>query len=291
METNSDMVFGRRVYFLCPEDAVRNDLVFKIIQNEFEVYVLDDADIAREILAGTTSILFVNIDAPAPRVSWEDYIIALKASDDFSRVGIGVVTRQNSKELRELYIMGIGVECGVVTLHPGLENVAHVIMEVLRSNDAVGRRNSVRVDCAGDPSVRCYFEANDGTLEAQVVNLSSQGVACADFAPRPPRPQEYFPVIRLVLQGREVSLSGRFFDSRDTEEGPLYITIYDRVVDANEREKVHKFVQQRLQDSVNSRLLGLRRLLEKRRRRRIVKVAALSAASLVLIAGALYFLV
>lgn len=290
MNSNEEMVYGRRVYFLCPHDAVRNDLVFKIIQNEFEVYTLDDPDIAREIVADTSSILFINVDAPDPGDSWADYVIGLKAGEEFSRLGIGIVTSRNSRDLRELYIMQIGVDCGVVTLQPGMDNVAHVVLEILRSNDAVGRRNSVRVNCADDPDIQCSLETSGESLTAKVLNLSSQGLACVGFSPRPPRDREYFHRILLDLHGEEVSLSGRFFDMRPVDGGFLYVIMYDRAVASEERGKVHKFVQQRLQQTVNTRLSGLQRQLERRSRVRITRVALLSGLSVALLAAALYFL-
>lgn len=291
MTMSDEMIYGRRVYFLCPHDAVRNDLVFDIIRNEFEVYVLDDPDVAKEIVAGTSSILFVNIDATEPKVDWQEYLIDLKARESFSRVGVGVITGRTDRDVRRLYIMEIGVDCGVVTLKPQLHNVAHVIMEILRSNDAIGRRNAVRVNCADDPEIRCRLVTSEDTLEARVLNLSSQGLACGEFSPRPPKPQEYFKAIELSLHGKEVRLSGRHFDMRPEDGDPLHVILYDRAVEPDEREKVHRFVQQSLQSNVNDTLIGLQRQLEKRRRSRFIRVSVFALVSLAVLAAVLVFLV
>lgn len=288
---SDEMIFGRRVYFLCPHDAVRNDLVFDIIRNEFEVYVIDDPQVAKEIIAGTSSILFVNIDAEEPKVDWQEYLIDLKGRDSYSRVGVGVITERTDQDVRRLYIMEIGVDCGVVTLKPQLHNVAHVIMEILRSNDAIGRRNAVRVNCTDDPDIRCRLETSDDVLEARVLNLSSQGLACGEFTPRAPKPQEYFKTIDLMLHGRDVRLSGRHFDVRTERGEEIHVVLYDRAVQSEEREKVHRFVQQSLQSNVNHTLVGLQRQLEKRRRSRFLRVSVLAFLSLAVLAAILLFLI
>lgn len=290
MRTNQEILFGRRVYFLCPSESVRSDLVFEIIQNEFEVYVLDDPDVAAEIVAGTDSILFVNVDAECGSIDWQEYLIGLKADERFARVGVGVITARTDEDIRRLYIMEIGADCGVVTLNPELHNVAHVIMEVLRSNDAIGRRNAVRVNCADDEDIHVRFEASDGELEASVSNLSSQGLACSRFSPREPRPQEYFRSIRLSLRGEDVMLSGRLFDVRNENSEKLQVILFDRAVSAAEREKVHRFVQRSLQENVNHTLLGLQQELERRRRKRVARVGMLLGVGLAVVAAALVFL-
>ena len=111
---------GKRVFFLYPHSVLQDQLVSKIIEQEYEVYLLSDHVKALKILGVyNDSILFVNIDERLKEKEWEEYIKGIMSSEGTKNVRTGIVSYNENKELAEKYLMDLMVPCGFIRLKRG----------------------------------------------------------------------------------------------------------------------------------------------------------------------------
>ena len=106
---------GRKVFLLYPHSVIQDDLIYTLVQSEYEVYRLKDHNRALRILEKfPDSILFINIDERLDESEWEEYIRGIARNPALDSIRIGILSYNNNEELKKKYLMDIGITCGFI---------------------------------------------------------------------------------------------------------------------------------------------------------------------------------
>jgi len=242
---------GRKVFFLYPPSVVKDELVARLLEQEYEVYMLKDVGMADRLLARyPSSIVFVNIDAVKSESEWETWIRAKIANLAPSGLGIGILTYNQDDELQKKYLMDIGIQCGFVRLKLGLEESARILISTLQANEAKGRRKYVRANCSGDGLSSINIREGAITAMGTLQDISVVGFSCV-LEPDPTfKKNTILHDVQLKLRASLVKIEAVVFGSRITEGGTQYVMILTPRVDAGTREKIRAYIQYALQSEI-----------------------------------------
>jgi hypothetical protein len=198
-------VLGKKVFFLYPP-PVLTEVIDILANQEFEVYLVRDHERLRRLAASfPDAILFANIDGVLEEAGWIAYIEGLRR--EAPAVGIGIVTLNDSAELRQKYLMDIQVQCGFVVLNIGSAKTAEILTKTLEANEARGRRKFVRALCP--PGVGQFaVDIGGATLRGGLTDLSSAGMAIEPDDDTSLRVGTLLRDISLTIKGSRILVSG-----------------------------------------------------------------------------------
>ncbi len=250
--TNAE-ISGKKVFLLYPHSVVQEELLHTLITQEYEVTLLKDHRRALRILEQfPDSILFINIDDKLSEEEWEEYIRGIIGNAAFTEVRIGILSYNNDAELKQKYLMDIGVQCGFIQLKLGLAQSTKIILTALEASEARGRRKYVRVNCKDDKNAIFNVRISDTVLPGNIVDVSSIGMAVS-FDNADPKLQKntLLEGIQLRLRSSLVSVSGVVLGFRDAKPR-IYVIIFTPKTSNAEKLKLRRYIIQALQSSIDS---------------------------------------
>jgi len=237
MEPND---LGKKIFFLYPPQVL-TEAVDELARLEFEVYLARDHERLKRALASfPSSILFMDIDERLDDAGWEAYARSLRS--DMPDLGLGVVTLNDDARLRELYLMGLQVQCGYVVLKLGASKTAEILAKTLEANEARGRRKFVRATCG--PGVgQCNVENEGLTLRADLTDLSSAGMALRFEGEPALRAGSVLKSIAISVKGQRLIASGVVVAKRIGPDGPVHVVMFTPAsLDETRRDKLKSLV-------------------------------------------------
>lgn len=246
---------GKKVFFLYPPSVVSEELVWEVVKNEYEVYLLKDHKGLKRLLPRyNDSIVFINIDAGQSEDAWESYIRELATDPRTKDVRIGVLTYNKNEELARKYLMDLGIQAGFVTLSLGLDESAGIVLRMLEANEARGRRRYVRAQVL-DRAAASFNVQIDGVLQSGFVqDISSVGMACS-FEPDTSVPvRTYLRDMQLRLRGQAVTVSGVITGSRRSDDHNVHVVMFDPRQGDAFRTKVRRFIHRQLNRQITKEL-------------------------------------
>jgi hypothetical protein len=249
--------YGKKVFFLYPPSVVKDEMVKDLIDDEYEVYLLQNHHQAAKLFREyRDSVVFINIDYNLRGgETWEDYIKALMENEVTKDLKIGVVSYESDKELIEKYLMEMMVPCGFVRLSQGFKESLSIIKKALDANEAKRRRKYVRVKCK-DPMKATFIITKDGkTYTGKVMDISSFGMSISFDEAKTTlfENKEYLQNIQLRLNGVLCRASG-FVIGRVDGIRVANIVIFSKETSQSSREKIHNFVHHCLQYEIDQKL-------------------------------------
>ncbi len=230
------MDYGKKVFFLFPPSVVKDELVFRLLEQEYEVYMLRDATAAKRLLAFyPDSLLFANIDDGMSEPEWEMWILGVLAEPSTANVGIGILTYNASDDLRRKYLMEIGTKCGLIHMKLGIDESTRLLLATLNANEAKGRRRYVRAECSGISAVgfSCVFTPDPGFVKNTLVSD-----------------------IQLRLRGALLTMSAIVFGIREQEGTSTYVFLFSPPLSGDSRTKISRYIQTALQTFIDVKAKG-----------------------------------
>jgi len=251
------MDYGKKVFFLFPPSVVKDELVFRLLEQEFEVYMLRDAVAAKRLLAlYPDSLLFANIDDGMSEPEWEMWILGVLAEPATSGVGIGILTYNASDDLRRKYLMDVGTKCGLIHMKLGIDESTRLLLATLNANEAKGRRRYVRAECSGDrlSSINLHHEGKK--ISGKIKDISVVGFSC-DFSFDPGYAKNTLVTdIQLSLRGALLSVNAIVLGIREQEGIPTYVFLYTPPLFGDSRTKIRRYIQIALQAFIDAKAKG-----------------------------------
>ncbi|MBN1646966.1 MAG: PilZ domain-containing protein [Spirochaetales bacterium] len=246
---------GRKVFFLNPHSVIQDELVYEIVKNEYEAYLVFDYKRLIQILREyTDSIIFINIDDDSmPEAEWEKYITNI-LKDRTLDVKIGILTYNSSPELSKKYLMDVGVQCGFVVLKLGLEQSRKIILATLEANEAKGQRMFVRAQCM--PNAATFnLKFRTDLIKGQINDISSVGMSCFFDSRVDPAKGTLFKEVQLILKGKIVRVDAIVMGKREVEgSGFLYVLLFSKKINPGEKQKIHRYIYETLQQNLNAKM-------------------------------------
>ena len=250
-----DADIGKKIYFLYPHSVIQDEVVYEIVKNEYEAYLVrDHKKIVNELRENPDSILYVNIDDDnMTEPEWEKYVKNIM-SDNTLQVRIGIMTYNNNQELAQKYLMELGVQCGFIVLKIGSDSSRRIILRTLEANEAKGKRKFVRAQCV--PGTAHFNIKYDGSqVNGEINDISSVGMSCSFSKSIDPPKGAFFKAVQLILKGKIVMVDAVIMGKREMEEGGvLYVMLFGKNIQPIEKSKIHRFIYEALQQVLNNRL-------------------------------------
>jgi hypothetical protein len=168
----------KKVFFLNPP-PVLFEIVDELARREFEVYLVRDHVRLKRILElDPEALVFINIDdEKLDEMGWIQYIDELQNKPGTAGVRIGIITlNDRPPEVKHDYFINHHVACGFIVLNIGAAKTTEILVTTLEINEARGQRRFVRAACPPG-SGTCVFEFEGALLKAEIIDLSSAGMA------------------------------------------------------------------------------------------------------------------
>ncbi|WP_321990886.1 PilZ domain-containing protein [Marispirochaeta aestuarii] len=243
---------GRKVFLLYPHSVFQDDLIYTLVQSEYEVYRLKDHNRALRILEKfPDSILFINIDERLDESEWEEYIRGIAGNPALDSIRIGILSYNNDEELKKKYLMDIGITCGFIQLKLGLKESTKIILTVLEASEAKGRRKFVRVSCEHDSSAQFNVRVFDTVVTGKIIDISSIGMAMQFDTDPELQKNTLLEGIQLRLRSSLINLSGVVMGFRE-EKPKRYVVLFTPKTAASEKTKIRRYIIQTLQGFIES---------------------------------------
>ncbi len=238
---------GKKVFFLYPPSVIRDNLISHLIEQEYEVYMLNDHILANRILhLFPTSIIYVNLDANLGEAEWEEWIRKTMADPVTATVGIGIVSYNSDEALHKKYLMDIGIQCGYIKLKLGMEESTRILLATLKATEAKGRRKYVRASCASDSLSSVNIKDLNKQVTGNIHDISVVGFSCS-FQPDPQfKKGMVLHDVQLKLRGSLLKVEALIYGTR-SDDGITYVMLFTQGLESAPRQKIRNYLQIALQ--------------------------------------------
>ncbi len=257
---NTEEIFGRKIFFLNPAYSVKKDIVAKLQDNEFEVYIIDNYRDAKNLLRkNRNSILFINIDAQLSVGSWFNFIRSFEKEEILSTIYIAVITERLKQADSEVFEKHGNIEGGVIDFEQGIDAIAKKIDKILESTNAKGRRQYVRANLSYDKDASLFWNHGSKMHQLKLLDISSVGMAV-----KVPKVLENQIIaknfllqdVTMRLGTKQLLIQAVIFAVKQTAEGTIWIlllhpsTVHSTKLEI--RHYVSKTIQERLMTTINN---------------------------------------
>lgn len=223
-----------------------------LIASEYEVALLRDVQQTMRVLSKyPDSILFINIESAMEEPQWETFIRNIMNSERTQSTKIGILAYNADPVLTKKYLMDIGVQCGYITLKLGLKESFRIMVKALEANEAKGRRRFVRAICRPQDKASFNVKYADDFLTGTILDISSAGMACKFDKPLSLRSGSQLVDIQLKLRAVLCRVSGELVGT-DIEKPERVLILFSKDISPRERHKIHQFVYDRLQETIDT---------------------------------------
>lgn len=255
IEAAAETNLGKKVFFLYPPSVIREDVVNRLLEEEFEIYLIKDhAKLRQSLKRYPDSLVFVNIDEGLAEKEWEQWIREIQNDDETAAVGIGILSYNSNDELRRKYLMELGIQCGFVRMKLGVEEGTRILLETLRANEAKGRRKFLRADCGKDTLSTLNVQVDGRSVHGKLRDISVVGLSCIfDTDPGLPK-NSLLPDMQLKLRGVLLNTRAIVYGKRTCEDGTVYVILFAQMDDKIGKEKIRRYIQTALQAHIETEM-------------------------------------
>ncbi len=259
---------GVKTFFVVPDLSIMpEEFTSSFFLRGFQAYYLMDdpyLDIPTKIRILSSIfpdvIVFFNIERRVNGVDWPGFIRRLNEEcGDRARIGVLYGRHRDPESRRALektYLFDIGVKCGCVPLEYSKAKNLSLLSSVLDSNDARGRRKSLRAICA--ESCAFNFEFAGRVYRGRIRDVSVSHFSCA-FDDMEPALRLYEKVedIQMKLGGAICTVDAVLFSQRESGGRRLDVFVFrdsrDRDgLDPKALAKINAYIQGHFERTVRS---------------------------------------
>ena len=179
-----EIVTGRKVFFIAPDTTLMpRSYLEDFFALGYECYYIEydkregfEKKVKAIISLFEDVLLFFNIDYRVPGVDWEDLIRDVSIDNNKkSFVGIYYAKRQSNEEktfIERRYKSLVGLNMGFIQLEYSKSKNIEILEEALWSNQAQGRRKTIRALCNSTCTYTCMYEGSRENGILQDISLS-----------------------------------------------------------------------------------------------------------------------
>ncbi|MDR0997564.1 MAG: PilZ domain-containing protein [Treponema sp.] len=247
-ENGPSDVLGKKVFFLCPSAVVVNEIVQELVQQEFEVYVAKDHGALQQVLKQfPDSLVLVDIDEGINEKDWELWIRGVMGNQSTQNIKIGILSGNKDEELQKKYVDSIGVACGYTILRKDLSIPMRRILEILKTEEAKGRRKYLRAVMENNASATVNMPHDNAFINGVIKDISTVGFSALFEEDPEMSKNSLFQNIQIKLQSTILKVEGIVFGSRMEDLRKLYVILFTQRIDPSVRTRIRKYIQQTFQ--------------------------------------------
>jgi hypothetical protein len=254
MESRENPTFGRKVFFLNPVFSTRNVIINKLIEDEFEVYIIDDYRDAKSVLrAYSDSICFINIDDQLSHEQWLNFIKSFETDPSLKSTFLGILSSRISRADHDQFMLKASIPAGFITMNERLEDITETIEGILNINGAKGRRQYVRSNCSSDPDALMLVHLGTKVYKMHLLDISVVGAACI-LAPQYKDMFQTNSVIRdvyVTLGKKNFTCSVAVYAVEVTPKYCKLVILFMQGLPYAAKKMIRNYVTARLQQKIN----------------------------------------
>jgi GGDEF domain-containing protein len=258
-EIKKEGIYETKIFFLYPQSIIQRQLIMEIIKKEYAAYIVNDHEKMLHLLEKYgDSLLFINIDALLSDDEWKKYISNIHLNKNLKNVRVGILSHSTNEKKEEYYLMELMISCGYIMMKSNFNESLNTILKVLDANEARGKRKFVRVKCSEMENVSCSLRLNNLVYKGKIIDISSAGMAFSLMSENETYFKENTEIesIQLLLKGKICHLSGRIKGERHIDGKIIYVMLFEKT-GYSEKDKIHEFIFQALQDEISRDLLNI----------------------------------
>ncbi|MDR2185215.1 MAG: PilZ domain-containing protein [Treponema sp.] len=257
---NQSDILGKKIFFLYPSTAIQNEIVFELIQQEFEAYVVRDQNALVPLLKRyPDSLVFIDIDEALPEPDWEKWIRDVMADPALADIKVGIVSAREDEALMRKYIASVKVQGGYTVIKSDINKAIRQLLEILHVFDAKGRRRFLRATSENETLTTINIPYNNAYVNGVIKDISSTGLSCTFTEDPNLEKNSLCQDIQIKLQSTLLKLEGIVFGSRMDGLSKIYVVVFTQRIDPSVRVKIRKYIQGNIQAAIDAELKSLSR--------------------------------
>ncbi len=250
MNQHEAPIFGRKVFFIEPQQNIAQFVIPKLIEREYEVYIIDSYQKAKNYLRGNAdAIVFCCVNPSMSVTGWFNFIKSFEEDEILSTMIMGIIAYRMQKSEREMLMLNCELPAGYLDILPTPDAMTEMIVNVLDLNGAMGRRKYIRADSGTDKATFISLKVDDKLYKFSVDNISSVGLAfrCSEeIAAKFPENT----VIRdglLSLSGSCIQCDSAVIMQKNDGKSPLVVILFMKGTSVQAKTALHNYVFKRIQ--------------------------------------------
>ena len=254
-------LYGKKVYFLSPSYTIRTEIIQKLREMEFEVYIIDKFRYAKNILRhNPNSVFFISLDTALTVQGWYMYIKSFQ--DDFvlQNVALGILVSRLTAEEKSLFLDqgDLELKAGIVEYNKDRSKLFNEISDILLLNNAKGRRQSVRANCLQDKRALFTWATDSIMYQVKMVDISAAGAALMIPAKHKIILQEKTVIhnATVILGNKQLTLSFLVYAIYQKGENQLVVTLFMPDTATGIKRSIRDYVFQTLQQQMELSING-----------------------------------
>ncbi|MDR2028911.1 MAG: PilZ domain-containing protein [Treponema sp.] len=252
---NQSDLLGKKIFFLHPSAVIQNEIVFELIQQEFEAYIIRDQNgVIRLLKRYPDSLVFVNIDEGLSEPDWEKWIRNVIADPALADIKVGIVSAKNDEALMRKYIASVKIQGGYTVIKSDINKAVRQLLEILHVFDAKGRRRFLRATSENETLTTINIPHNNTYVNGVIKDISSTGLSCSFSEDPKLEKNSLCQDIQIKLQSVLLKLEGIVFGSRMDGLNKIYVVVFTQRIDPSVRVKIRKYIQGNIQAIIDAEL-------------------------------------
>ncbi len=255
--SNKSEIFGRKIFFVCATFTLNTNVILRLMDQEFEVYKIDDYRQLKSILTlNPDGIVLINADSTNSANTWYNFVSTLEKTPEFENAAFGIFESKLKKPERDRFQDSLKLKAGYYKIEDSFGPLFGELLGKLDELKAKGIRQFVRYNCIRNKSCEAYFVNGNMMYKMNFIDISSIGVGLLI-------PNKYAAIARvncviqgltLVLGSKQVKVNAKIHTAKALPEGILAVLIFTPDTPDNIRRYVRNYVceslQKELMDSV-----------------------------------------
>ena len=259
-------ITGRKIFFINPSYKIKNNIIATLHELEYEVYTIENwRDVKNLLRLCPDSICFFGVDSQLPLGNWMAMIRTFQSDDVLSSMVCGLLTERPLKETREAMsaFNEVKLDAGVNTLNGNIETVKSILINIIESNKAKGRRHFVRCPCFGERDAKVFLTFSNGN-QTLMHEMKILDISIATIFVRIPQALsgklwkgESLPRATVVLETRQFLTDLVVKAEQSLPDGNgLAILVYGGRLSPNEHRDVRSYIERTLQKQLMTKING-----------------------------------
>jgi hypothetical protein len=252
---NQSDLLGKKIFFLYPSAVIQNEIVFELIQQEFEAYIVKDHSKLRRVLKRyPDSILFVDIEEGLPEPEWESWIQGIMRDPATAGIEIGIISSKDNETIMRKYVTSVKVRAGYTVIQSEIKKTIQQLLEILYMFEAKGRRKYLRATSENEALATINMPFGTSYIKGIIKDISAAGLSCVFTEDPHLEKNSLCSDIQIKLLSALLKLEGIVFGARMDGLDKIYVLLFTQRIDPDVRIKIRKYIQHNMQAKMNAEL-------------------------------------
>ncbi|MDR0411347.1 MAG: pilus assembly protein PilZ [Treponema sp.] len=252
---NRQNLSGKKTFFLYPQAIVYNEVIADLFIQEYEAYVVRDHIALHRVLKRfPDSIVFVNIDEALTEKEWEAWIREVMSDPATAQVNISIITTSSDADIRAKYLTQVHITGTVIHVSTDLNKLTSQITEILKINEALGRRKFIRTTTDNDQTTTANIPVGEKFVTGNIIDISTAGFSCMFQNDPFLEKNSLISNIQIKLQSALSRAEAVVFGSRAEELMKIYVFMFTSRTDSSTRAKIRAFIRTNIQKRMDMEL-------------------------------------